>query len=155
MQSAPGARFSTEVPKTDFLDCLQSVSLSFLYRNNTRKEHAGHEIETRTARRIAAAFCERPLTWDLNYSTDLKRKGGLQAVYRFLGFSRNVPTLLTAPYNVLVFVFRFAAAAIAAFGAISLDHRAEKVPIDSKTKFNEVAEEKSLVLHDNLEVRDR
>lgn len=46
-------------------------------------------------------------------------------------------------------------AAIAAFGAISLDHRAEKVPIDSKVKFNEVAEEKALILHDNLEVRDR
>ena len=26
------------------LDCLQSVSLSLFYRNNTRKEHAGHEI---------------------------------------------------------------------------------------------------------------
>ncbi|XP_020617163.1 uncharacterized protein LOC110055123 isoform X2 [Orbicella faveolata] len=50
---------------------------------------------------------------------------------------------------------RFAAAAIAAFGAISLDHRAEKVPGDLKTKFNEVADEKALVLHDNLEVRDR
>lgn len=50
---------------------------------------------------------------------------------------------------------RFAAAAIAAFGAISLDNRAEKVPIDSKTKFNEVAEEQALILHDNLEVRDR
>ncbi|XP_078384035.1 uncharacterized protein LOC144666472 [Oculina patagonica] len=50
---------------------------------------------------------------------------------------------------------RFAAAAIAAFGAISLDHRAEKVPVESKTKFNEVADEKALVLHDNLEVRDR
>lgn len=50
---------------------------------------------------------------------------------------------------------RFAAAAIAAFGAISLDHRVEKVPIDLKTKFNEVADEKALVLHDNLEVRDR
>ena len=31
----------------------------------------------------------------------------------------------------------------------------EKVPIDLKTKFNEVADEKALVLHDNLEVRDR
>ena len=51
--------------------------------------------------------------------------------------------------------FRFAAAAIAAFGAISLDHRAEKVPGDMKTKFNEMADEKALVLHDNLEVRDR
>lgn len=50
---------------------------------------------------------------------------------------------------------RFAAAAIAAFGTISLDHRVEKVPIDLKTKFNEVADEKALVLHDNLEVRDR
>ena len=50
------------------IDCLQSVSLSFLYRNNTRKEHAGHEIRTRTARRIGtrrdglscltATFCE-------------------------------------------------------------------------------------------------
>ncbi|XP_015748308.1 PREDICTED: coiled-coil domain-containing protein 60-like [Acropora digitifera] len=50
---------------------------------------------------------------------------------------------------------RFAAAAIAAFGAISLDNRAEKVPIDSKIKFNEVAEEQALILHDNLEVRDR
>ena len=53
------------------------------------------------------------------------------------------------------FYLRFAAAAIAAFGAISLDHRAEKVPIDSKTRFNEVAEEQALILHDNLEVRDR
>ena len=26
------------------LDCLQSVSLSFLYRNKTRKEHTGREI---------------------------------------------------------------------------------------------------------------
>lgn len=50
---------------------------------------------------------------------------------------------------------RFAAAAIAAFGAISLDHRAEKVPGALKTKFNEVTDEKALVLHDNLEVRDR
>lgn len=50
---------------------------------------------------------------------------------------------------------RFAAAAIAAFGAITLDNRAEKVPIDSKIKFNEVAEEQALILHDNLEVRDR
>lgn len=50
---------------------------------------------------------------------------------------------------------RFAAAAIAAFGAISLDHRTEKVPVESKTKFDEVAEEKALILHDNLEVRDR
>jgi len=53
------------------------------------------------------------------------------------------------------FFFRFAAAAIAAFGAISLDHRVEKVPIDLKTRFNEVAEEQALILHDNLEVRDR
>ena len=53
------------------------------------------------------------------------------------------------------FFFRFAVAAIAAFGAISLDHRAEKVPIDSKTRFNEVAEAQALILHDNLEVRDR
>ncbi|KAK2559999.1 Coiled-coil domain-containing protein 60 [Acropora cervicornis] len=30
-----------------------------------------------------------------------------------------------------------------------------KVPIDSKIKFNEVAEEQALILHDNLEVRDR
>ena len=50
---------------------------------------------------------------------------------------------------------RFAAAAIAAFGAISLDQRTDKVPQEMKTKFNEVAEEKALVLHDNLEVRDR
>ena len=34
------------------LDCLQSVSLSFLCRNTTQKEHAEHEIRTRTARRI-------------------------------------------------------------------------------------------------------
>ena len=53
------------------------------------------------------------------------------------------------------FPLRFAAAAIAAFGAITLDNRAEKVPIDSKIKFNEVAEEQALILHDNLEVRDR
>ena len=58
-------------------------------------------------------------------------------------------------WNLFIFFIRFAAAAIAAFGAISLDHRTEKVPIDSKTKFNEVAEEKALILHDNLEVRDR
>lgn len=57
--------------------------------------------------------------------------------------------------NIIYFPSRFAAAAIAAFGAISLDHRVEKVPIDLKTKFNEVADEKALVLHDNLEVRDR
>lgn len=57
--------------------------------------------------------------------------------------------------NIIYFSSRFAAAAIAAFGAISLDHRVEKVPIDLKTKFNEVADEKALVLHDNLEVRDR
>lgn len=57
--------------------------------------------------------------------------------------------------NIIYFSPRFAAAAIAAFGAISLDHRVEKVPIDLKTKFNEVADEKALVLHDNLEVRDR
>lgn len=57
--------------------------------------------------------------------------------------------------NIIHFSSRFAAAAIAAFGAISLDHRVEKVPIDLKTKFNEVADEKALVLHDNLEVRDR
>ena len=50
---------------------------------------------------------------------------------------------------------RFAAAAIAAFGAISMDHRVDKVPDDMKSKFNEVSEEKALVLHDNLEVRDR
>ena len=35
------------------VDCLQSVSLSFLYQNNIRKEHAGHEMDTRTARAIA------------------------------------------------------------------------------------------------------
>ena len=50
---------------------------------------------------------------------------------------------------------RFAAAAIAAFGAISLDNRVEKVPVEMKKKFKEVANEKALVLHDNLEVRDR
>lgn len=59
------------------------------------------------------------------------------------------------PASLSYFSSRFAAAAIAAFGAISLDHRVEKVPIDLKTKFNEVADEKALVLHDNLEVRDR
>ena len=32
---------------TIILDCLQSVSFSFLYRNNTRKEHTGHEIYER------------------------------------------------------------------------------------------------------------
>ena len=37
------------------IDCLQSVSLSFLYqsyRNNTQKEYAGHKIQTRMARSI-------------------------------------------------------------------------------------------------------
>ena len=34
------------------LDCLQSISLSFFDRNNSRMEHAGHEISTRTVRRI-------------------------------------------------------------------------------------------------------
>ncbi|EDO45458.1 predicted protein [Nematostella vectensis] len=50
---------------------------------------------------------------------------------------------------------RFAAAAIAAFGAITLDHNKDKIPTELKSKFDEVAEEKALVLHDNLEVRDR
>ena len=44
---------------------------------------------------------------------------------------------------------------MAAFGAISLDQRTETVPEEMKMKFEEVAEEKALVLHDNLEVRDR
>ncbi|XP_031558698.1 uncharacterized protein LOC116295108 [Actinia tenebrosa] len=50
---------------------------------------------------------------------------------------------------------RFAAAAIAAFGTITLDHHVDKVPVEMKSKFEEVAEEKALVLHDNLEIRDR
>ena len=39
------------------LNCLQSSSLLFLYRNNTRKEHPGHKIRTRMARRTTS--CER------------------------------------------------------------------------------------------------
>jgi hypothetical protein len=31
----------------------------------------------------------------------------------------------------------------------------DKVPVEMKSKFEEVAEEKALVLHDNLEIRDR
>jgi len=56
---------------------------------------------------------------------------------------------------ICVDIHRFAAAAIAAFGTITLDHHVDKVPTEMKSKFEEVAEEKALVLHDNLEVRDR
>lgn len=44
---------------------------------------------------------------------------------------------------------------IVVFGVISLDYCVEKVLIDLKMKFNEVVDEKVLVLYDNLEVRDR
>ena len=97
------------LPRHLKLDCLQSVSLSFLYQNNTRKEHAGHEIRTRTARRIGTRrdgstslfspvlppHFANALAWDLNHSTDLKRKGGLQAVYLKLTI------LLTDSFNAL------------------------------------------------------
>ena len=52
-------------------------------------------------------------------------------------------------------VIRFHAAAIAAFGTITLDHHVDKVPVEMKSKFKEIADEKALVLHDHLEVRDR
>lgn len=75
-------------------------------------------------------------------------------IFRLFSNNRYFKLSANLTYLRLIF-FRFAAAAIAAFGAISLDNRAEKVPIDSKVKFNEVAEEQALILHDNLEVRDR
>ena len=62
----------------------------------------------------------------------------------------SMDTLLTSSSN-----SKFAAAAIATFGAITIDSRVEKIPDQMKSKFSEVQEEKSLVLHDNLEILDR
>ena len=50
---------------------------------------------------------------------------------------------------------KFIAAAIASFGAVSKSEKAEKLPTELKTKFEEVGEEQALILHDNLEVVER
>ena len=69
-----------------------SPFLSFLYQNNTRKKHAGREIRTRRIGTRRDGVASRPSLFSFNhhflrtpllgvkYSTDLKRKGGLQAV---------------------------------------------------------------------------
>eukprot|EP00112_Aurelia_sp_Birch-Aquarium-sp1_P024487 Seg778.1 transcript_id=Seg778.1/GoldUCD/mRNA.D3Y31 product="Deleted in malignant brain tumors 1 protein" protein_id=Seg778.1/GoldUCD/D3Y31 len=50
---------------------------------------------------------------------------------------------------------KFVAAAIATFGAISANSKAHKLPKECKEKFEVVAAESALVLHDNLEQRER